>query len=117
MEPDIPEHHPDGSISALVAAPDGARYEVHVWPVENYTELPVRGLRGLFWRLGRGSLAEGQHRFRATVSPAGGGPIVAAKVLTDRTVGDALLGCAGMVSGSGLDDFDQVDFKYGGWPF
>jgi hypothetical protein len=65
---------------------------------------------------GRGSLAEGQHRFRATVSPAGGGPIVAAKVLTDRTVGDALLGCAGMVSGSGLDDFDQVDFKYGGWP-
>ena len=116
MEPGIPAHHSDGSMSTEVDAPDGARYEVRLWPLSqaNILEAPVRGVRGVLLRLsGGGSPPRGHQWFRAAVSPVGGGPVVGAKLRSDRTLENALLGCSEMLARSGLSDFDEVPFRYG----
>lgn len=75
MEPDTPEHLPDGSVSIEVDAPDGVPYELRVWRLkeENVSYVPVHGFRFF----GAGSPPRGHQRFMAAVSPAGGGLVIA----------------------------------------
>lgn len=55
----------------------------------------------------------GHQWFRAAASPAGGGPIVGAKMLSDRALEDALLEYSEMLARGGLKSFDEVQFRYG----
>jgi hypothetical protein len=113
MASDVPEHHSDGSMSTEVDALDGKRYEVRVWaiPEGSWDPTPVRGLRGRLIKLAGGAVE--RERFRVFVYPAGGGPVLGAKLLAGPALDDALLECSRMVSRSGLDEFDDVHFGYG----